>query len=67
MARLRKEEPKRLREHAKLLCTEKGVSTQRELAARVGVREQTISKWIKNGKWNKWKKTQFSCNTSRSE
>ncbi|MEH0007521.1 MAG: helix-turn-helix transcriptional regulator [Flavobacteriales bacterium] len=56
-----------MREHAKLLCTEKGVSTQRELAARVGVREQTISKWIKNGKWNKWKKTQFSCNTSRSE
>ena len=56
MPRLKKEEQERLKEYARLLYTEKGISMHKELSEKVGVREQTISKWIKAGEWEKWRK-----------
>ncbi len=38
---------------AKLLFTKEGINTQKELAARVGVSEKTIGKWIKDEAWEK--------------
>ena len=46
-----KAENERLKEHAKLLYTVEGVTLQKELAERVGVSEQTISKWVNEGQW----------------
>lgn len=52
MARLSKEELNNKKYLAKIIyTTEKGV-TQKEIAVRVGVSEKTISKWIKEEKWD---------------
>lgn len=56
MPRLKKEDQERLKEYARLLYTEKGISIHKELSEKVGVRVQTISKWIKEGDWEKWRK-----------
>ena len=39
------------KELAELIYT-RGNITQKELAVRVGVTEQTISKWVREGKWD---------------
>jgi transcriptional regulator with XRE-family HTH domain len=39
------------KEHAKLLYTVEGVTVGKELAERVGVSAQTISKWINSEEW----------------
>ncbi|MBS4063019.1 MAG: helix-turn-helix domain-containing protein [Chitinophagaceae bacterium] len=39
------------KEHAKLLYTVEGVTVGKELAERVGVSPQTISKWINSEDW----------------
>jgi transcriptional regulator with XRE-family HTH domain len=39
------------KEHAKLLYTVEGVTVGKELAERVGVSAQTISKWINSEDW----------------
>lgn len=51
-----KEELEVLKEHAKILYIKEGVNTQKELAARVGVTENTIGKWLAEGMWDKYKK-----------
>lgn len=56
MARMTKERRERLKEHAKLLYTRENVTTQKELAERVGVTEKTISSWISKGNWDKYKR-----------
>lgn len=56
MARLSKKEQARLKEYAKLLYVEKGITTYKELANRVEVTEKTISSWVQKGKWSKLKK-----------
>ncbi|MFJ1474891.1 transcriptional regulator [Capnocytophaga cynodegmi] len=55
MARMTKEEQRQKQEHAKLLYTKENITTQRELAERVGVTEKTISQWIEQGQWEKLK------------
>ncbi len=55
MARLTREKQERLKEHAKLLYTRDNITTQKELAERVGVGEKTIGKWIEDGQWRKLK------------
>lgn len=55
MPRLTKETVERLKEHAKLLYTRDNITTQKELAERVGVGEKTIGKWIEEGKWKNLK------------
>ena len=50
-----KETIQQKKEHAKLLYTKDGVTTQKGLAARVGVSEKTIGKWIKDENWDKLK------------
>lgn len=42
---------KQKQEHAKLLYTVEGVTVGKELAERVGVSPQTISKWINSEPW----------------
>lgn len=39
------------KEHAKLLYTVEGLTVGKELAERVGVSPQTISKWINSEEW----------------
>lgn len=51
--RLTKEELERVKNHAKLLYTREGVTLQKDLALRVGVSENTISKWINEEGWEK--------------
>lgn len=46
-----KETIQRKKEYAKLLYTTEGVTVQKELAVRVGVSEQTISKWVNKYEW----------------
>lgn len=41
------------KEWAKLLYTKDGVTTQKELAIRVGVSERTMSKWVNDENWEK--------------
>ncbi|WAC40575.1 DDE transposase family protein [Pedobacter sp. SL55] len=54
--RASKAEIERKKEHAKILYVKDGISTQKELAERVGVSEKTIGKWIVDGEWEKLKK-----------
>ncbi|TZF81812.1 transcriptional regulator [Pedobacter sp. BS3] len=54
--RLTKEELERVKSHAKILYTREGLTLQKELAQRVGVSENTISKWVIEGKWESLKK-----------
>jgi len=54
--RLTKEEIERRKNHAKLLFTRDGVTTQKELAERTGISEKTISKWVNDEGWEKLKK-----------
>lgn len=51
--RLTKEELERVKNHAKILYTREGVTLQKDLAQRVGVSENTISKWIKDENWER--------------
>ncbi|MBY0244495.1 MAG: putative DNA-binding transcriptional regulator [Sphingobacteriaceae bacterium] len=39
------------KELAKLLYTKEGITTQKELALRVGVSERTMSKWVNSESW----------------
>lgn len=54
--RLTKEELERLKEHAKVLFLHENITNQKELAKRVCVSENTISKWVTEGKWANLKK-----------
>lgn len=54
--RLTKEELERLKEHAKVLYLHENITNQKDLAKRVGVSENTISKWVIEGKWANLKK-----------
>ncbi len=45
------ENMKRKKDYAKLLYTMQGVTVGKELAERVGVSAQTISKWINSDNW----------------
>ncbi len=56
MARKTKAEQQKLKEYAKLLYVEKGITSQKELATKVEVTEKTISKWITEGNWTKLKR-----------
>lgn len=47
----RQETIQRKKDYAKLLFTIEGVTSGKELAERVGVSEQTISKWKKTENW----------------
>jgi uncharacterized protein YjcR len=49
--RLSKAELTVRKELAKSLFTKDGVTTQKELAERVGISEKTIGKWISEDKW----------------
>jgi DNA-binding XRE family transcriptional regulator len=51
--RLTNEDMARVKNHAKLLFTREGVTSQKDLALRVGVSENTISKWVKDEGWEK--------------
>lgn len=51
--RLTKDEIERAKNHAKILYTREGVTLQKDLALRVGVSEQTISKWVNEENWEK--------------
>lgn len=51
--RLTKEELERVKNYAKLLYTKEGVTSQKDLAARVGVSENTISKWVNEDNWER--------------
>src|SRR5688572_21196850 len=42
---------------AKLLFTRENITTQKELAARVGVSEKTIGKWISDEGWEKFRRS----------
>lgn len=54
--RLTKDELERLKEIAKTLYLHENVTNQKDLAKRVCVRENTISKWVNEGKWSNLKK-----------
>lgn len=54
--KLTKDETERLKEHAKVLYLHENITSQKELAKRVDVRENTIGKWIAEGKWANLKK-----------
>lgn len=54
--RLTKEELERLKEHAKVLYLHENITNQKDLAKRVDVSENTISKWVTEGKWSNLKK-----------
>jgi transcriptional regulator with XRE-family HTH domain len=43
------------KEFAKLLYVKEGVTVQKELAERVGVSEQTISKWVNKENWQQFR------------
>lgn len=51
-----KDELERIKDHAKTLYTREGITLQKELAQRVGVSENTISKWVNENNWDKLKK-----------
>lgn len=51
-----KEKQERLKEHARLLYTRDNITTQKELAERVGVAEKTIARWIEEEGWKKLKR-----------
>lgn len=54
--KLSKDEIERAKNHAKVLFTREGISTQKEIAERVGISEKTIGKWISEEKWDKLKR-----------
>lgn len=54
--RLTKEELEERKAHAKTLFLHEGITNQKDLAKRVGVSENTISKWLTDGKWSNLKK-----------
>lgn len=53
--RLTKEESERLKEHAKLIFLAETITTK-DLAVRIDVDEKTMSKWIDDGGWEKFKR-----------
>lgn len=56
MARLTLEENKRLKEYAKILYIKENITSQVELAQKVGVTPKTIAMWIKEENWEKYKR-----------
>lgn len=54
--RLTKAEIEKLKEYAKKLYLHDDITNQKQLAKRVGVSENTISKWVNEGKWESFKK-----------
>jgi DNA-binding XRE family transcriptional regulator len=56
--RLSNSEIERLKELTRICYIKEGISSQKELAERVGVTEKTMGKWIKENKeeWDKLKK-----------
>lgn len=56
MARLNNEEAGRLKEYAKLLYIKENITSQTELAGRVGVTPKTIAGWIAEGNWERYKR-----------
>lgn len=51
--RLTKEQIEKAKNHAKLLFTREGITTQKEIAGIVGISEKTIGKWINEEGWEK--------------
>jgi len=51
----RTEAMQRKYDHAKLLYTVEGVTVQKELAERVGVSAQTITKWVNDEGWESYR------------
>lgn len=56
MARLTNDEKQRLQEYAKLLYVRENISSQTELAQKVGVTVKTIAQWINDGNWERYKR-----------
>lgn len=54
--RLTKAEIEKLKEYAKKLYLHDDITNQKQLAKRVEVSENTISKWVNEGKWESFKK-----------
>lgn len=48
------------RDLARLIFMSEPTSTQKEVAARVGVSEQTLSKWAKEEKWDKLRRSKLA-------
>lgn len=53
-----KEEIESRKDHVKILYTKENITTQKELALRVGISEKTIGKWVSEEReqWDKLKK-----------
>lgn len=64
--RLTKAEIDRLKESAKLWYIKEGITSQKELAERVGVTEKTMGKWVKDEREN-WEKLKRNLLLTRSE
>ncbi|MBA3901593.1 MAG: DDE transposase family protein [Bacteroidetes bacterium] len=47
---------KKKKEYAKTLYLKEGITMQKELAVRVGVSENTMSRWMRNEGWEKLRK-----------
>lgn len=56
MARLTNDEKQKLQEYAKLLYIRENITSQTELAQKVGVTVKTIAAWISEGHWEKYKR-----------
>ncbi|WP_172917171.1 transcriptional regulator [Capnocytophaga canis] len=56
MARLTNDEKQRLQEYAKLLYVRENITSQTELAQKVGVTVKTIAQWINDGNWERYKR-----------
>lgn len=56
MARLTNDEKQRLQEYAKLLYVRENITSQTELAQKVGVTIKTIAQWINDGNWERYKR-----------
>ncbi|MBC7399838.1 MAG: transcriptional regulator [Mucilaginibacter sp.] len=56
--KLTKEEIESRKDHVKILYTKENITTQKELALRVGISEKTIGKWVaeEREQWDKLKK-----------
>ncbi len=54
--RLTKEQIEQRKNHAKVLFTREGITTNKDLAERVGISEKTIGKWINEEGWQKLQK-----------
>lgn len=46
---------KQKKEWAKTLYTKEGITIQKHLAEKVGISENTISRWVREEEWEKWR------------